>query len=31
MKNNLILDGRNIYNKEEIESHGFEYRGIGLK
>ena len=31
MKDNLVIDGRNIYNKEEIESHGFEYRGIGLK
>ena len=31
MNDNLVIDGRNIYNKEEIESHGFEYRGIGLK
>jgi UDPglucose 6-dehydrogenase len=31
MNNYLVIDGRNIYNKEEIESHGFEYKGIGLK
>ena len=29
MNNHLIIDGRNIYNKEELASHGFEYRGIG--
>ena len=31
MNNNLVIDGRNIYNKEELESHGFEYIGIGQK
>ncbi len=31
MKNNLVVDGRNIYNKEELASYGFEYRGIGQK
>lgn len=29
MRRPLILDGRNIYNREEIESMGFEYEGIG--
>ena len=29
MNNHLIIDGRNIYNKEELASQGFEYRGIG--
>lgn len=29
MNNHLIIDGRNIYNKEDLASHGFEYRGIG--
>jgi len=31
MNNYLVVDGRNIYNREEIESYGFEYRGIGRK
>lgn len=31
MSNHLVIDGRNIYNKEELETHGFEYRGIGQK
>ncbi len=31
MKNHLVVDGRNIYNKEELESNGFEYSGIGQK
>ena len=31
MNNHLVIDGRNIYNKDDIESHGFEYKGIGLK
>ena len=30
MNGNLILDGRNIYDKQELQSHGFEYHGIGL-
>lgn len=25
----LVIDGRNIYNKEELASQGFEYSGIG--
>ena len=25
----LILDGRNIYNREELEAMGFVYEGIG--
>lgn len=29
MNNPLILDGRNIYNREELESMGFIYEGIG--
>ncbi len=30
MKGNLIIDGRNIYNKEELKRQGFDYYGIGL-
>ncbi len=30
MRTRLVIDGRNIYNKEELDSAGFEYRGIGL-
>ncbi|MPM50026.1 UDP-glucose 6-dehydrogenase [bioreactor metagenome] len=30
MRTYLIIDGRNIYNKEDLSSYGFEYRGIGL-
>lgn len=30
MKGNLVLDGRNIYEKKELEELGFEYRGIGI-
>ena len=29
MKNHLVIDGRNIYNKEELSAQGFEYSGIG--
>ncbi len=29
MKSNLILDGRNIYDKNELKSLGFEYECIG--
>lgn len=31
MNHYLVVDGRNIYNREELESYGFEYRGIGQK
>ncbi len=31
MKRPLILDGRNIYQKEEMKENGFEYSGIGQK
>lgn len=30
LKNPVIFDGRNVYDKAEIESQGFEYYGIGL-
>ena len=30
MRTHLVVDGRNIYNKEDLSSYGFEYRGIGL-
>lgn len=30
MHNHLIIDGRNIYDKEEIKETGFEYHCIGL-
>jgi len=26
----LVLDGRNIYNPQEVREKGFEYIGIGL-
>ncbi|HHT30590.1 MULTISPECIES: UDP-glucose dehydrogenase family protein [Petrimonas] len=30
MRTHVIIDGRNIYNKEDLTAYGFEYRGIGL-
>ena len=30
MKNNLIFDGRNILNKQQVEKYGFIYHGIGV-
>ena len=29
MKNPVIFDLRNIYNKEEVEDLGIEYHGVG--
>lgn len=29
MRNHIIIDGRNIYDREEIESIGFKYAGVG--
>ncbi|UCH40815.1 MAG: UDP-glucose/GDP-mannose dehydrogenase family protein, partial [Gammaproteobacteria bacterium] len=29
MKSPVIVDGRNVYNREQIESFGFTYYGIG--
>lgn len=31
LKNKVIFDGRNIYDKSELEGHGFKYSGIGIK
>jgi len=31
LNNKVVFDGRNIYNKEELEGHGFKYYGIGIK
>lgn len=31
MKRQIVLDGRNIYNAEDLESHGFTYTCIGKK
>ncbi|MDD4632406.1 MAG: UDP-glucose/GDP-mannose dehydrogenase family protein [Proteiniphilum sp.] len=31
MNNHLVIDGRNIYSKEELASYGFGYSGIGQK
>lgn len=31
MNNHLVIDGRNIYNKEDLSAYGFEYSGIGQK
>ena len=29
MNRKLLLDGRNIYDKDELIEHGFEYHCIG--
>ncbi len=29
MRTKALVDGRNVYDEESIESHGFEYRAIG--
>lgn len=29
MRGNLVLDGRNIYDRQELTAHGFDYQGIG--
>ncbi len=31
MKRQIVLDGRNIYNTEDLESHGFTYTCIGKR
>ncbi len=31
MNNFLVVDGRNIYNREELNSFGFEHKNIGTK
>ncbi|HHU25783.1 MAG TPA: UDP-glucose/GDP-mannose dehydrogenase family protein [Bacteroidales bacterium] len=31
MNTRLVIDGRNIYNREELASHGFDYSGIGQR
>lgn len=31
MHHHLVIDGRNIYNKEELAAHGFDYHGIGQR
>jgi len=31
MTGNVIVDGRNIFDPEEISSHGFAYYGIGRR
>jgi UDPglucose 6-dehydrogenase len=30
LKNKLIFDGRNIFDLEEMEEHGFDYYCIGI-
>jgi UDPglucose 6-dehydrogenase len=30
MKSKLVFDGRNIYDLEEMEEHGFDYYCIGI-
>jgi UDPglucose 6-dehydrogenase len=30
LKNDVIFDGRNIFDAKEIKEEGFEYFGIGL-
>ena len=29
MNGNIVLDGRNIYDKKEVEEQGFVYHAIG--
>ena len=29
MRTRLVIDGRNIYNRDELMEYGFHYRGIG--
>ena len=29
MRGNLVLDGRNIYDRQELTAQGFDYQGIG--
>ncbi|MGY5876831.1 MAG: UDP binding domain-containing protein, partial [Candidatus Thorarchaeota archaeon] len=29
MRTPIIVDGRNVFNQEELESQGFEYRAVG--
>ena len=29
MKGNALFDGRNVWNTEEIQKHGFRYEGVG--
>ncbi|MGL5562900.1 MAG: UDP binding domain-containing protein, partial [Tannerellaceae bacterium] len=29
MRNNVIIDGRNLYEVAEVKDHGFEYTCIG--
>ena len=31
MNNKLLFDGRNLYNRDNLRNHGFEYFGIGSK
>jgi UDPglucose 6-dehydrogenase len=31
LKQPIIFDGRNIFNQEDVENHGFEYHSIGCK
>ena len=30
MKNHIVLDGRNIYDKKEMSELGFTYMGVGV-
>ena len=30
LKNHVIFDGRNIYDKHELKKLGFDYYGIGI-
>jgi UDPglucose 6-dehydrogenase len=31
MRSHLVVDGRNIYNREDLASYGFDHQGIGQK
>ncbi|MFP5428709.1 MAG: UDP binding domain-containing protein, partial [Gammaproteobacteria bacterium] len=31
LRERLIIDGRNLYNPEQVAAHGLHYSGIGLR
>ena len=31
MRGNVVIDGRNIYHRRDLEEEGLEYRGIGRR
>ena len=31
LRERVIVDGRNLYNPEQVAAHGLHYSGIGLR